>query len=64
MNQYSLLEKEELFCLHSSEDIFSWLNERKDKLEVKLERISLEECSPWYYENEGIIRNPKGIFFR
>lgn len=66
MNQYSLLEKEEeLFCLHSSEEIFSWLNERKDKLEVKLERISLEECSPWYYdENEGIIRNPKGTFFQ
>ena len=66
MNNYSLLEKEEeLFSLHSVEEIFSWLNERKDRLEVKLERISLEECSPWYYnEKDGIIQNTKGTFFQ
>lgn len=57
--------KENPFSLHTTEDILSWLEERKNNLEVRLEKISLNECEPWYYdEKEGVIRNRKGTFFR
>ncbi len=53
------------FSLHTTEDIFLWLEERKSNLEVHLNRISLEECVPWYYDEErGEIRNRRGTFFQ
>ncbi|MCM1253113.1 MAG: NDP-hexose 2,3-dehydratase family protein [Clostridium sp.] len=53
------------FSLHSTQDILSWLEERKKNLEVRLDRISLNECEPWYYDTErGAIRNTKGTFFQ
>ena len=66
MDKYKFLEKEEdSFSVHSLEDIFSWLNERKETLAVKLNKISLDECMPWYYDtNEGVIRNSNGTFFK
>lgn len=51
--------------LHSTEDIFLWLEERKRNLEVRLEKIQLNECEPWYYDEcSGMIRNTKGTFFQ
>ncbi len=51
--------------LHPTEEIFRWLEERKRNLEVRLDKISLEECKPWYYdENAGMIRNTRGTFFQ
>lgn len=53
------------FSLHSTQDILSWLEERKDNLEVCLDKIPLSECEPWYYDkNEGTIRNKRGSFFQ
>lgn len=53
------------YSLHATRDILLWLEERKSKLEVHLNRISLEECKPWYYDGErGEIRNRQGTFFQ
>lgn len=57
--------EEHQFSLHSTKDILSWLQERKDNLEVRLDQILLSECEPWYYdEKEGMIRNQKRTFFQ
>lgn len=53
------------YSLHTTQDILLWLEERKNNLEVHLNRISLEECEPWYYDKErGEIRNRQGTFFQ
>ncbi len=52
-------------AFHSTESLHDWMKERKEKLSVSLQKISLRECSPWYYdEAEGCIRNAGGSFFR
>lgn len=52
-------------ALHSTESLHEWIAERKSKLHVSLEKISIEECSPWSYQNEeGCIRNEDGSFFK
>ncbi len=51
--------------LHSMEELYEWLIQRKERLKVSLAQISLEECDPWYYDSrEGSIRNPEGDFFQ
>ena len=51
--------------VHTTEEILSWLKERKENQYVSINRISLSECTPWYYdESEGMIRNEQGSFFR
>lgn len=56
---------EQCFSVHTTEDILVWLEERKNNLRVRLDKISLEECEPWYYdEKSGMIRNTKGTFFQ
>ena len=58
-------ELEEQRALHSTADLHAWLRERKEKLMVSLEKISLQECIPWFYDsNEGCIRNQNGSFFK
>lgn len=53
------------YSRHTTQDILLWLEERKNNLEVHLNRISLEECEPWHYdEDKGEIRNRKGTFFQ
>ena len=53
------------FSVHSTEEILTWLESRKNNLSVWLDKISLEECAPWYYdEKQGMIRNTKGTFFQ
>lgn len=57
--------KDNPFSLHSTKDILSWLEERKNNLEVRLDQILLSECEPWYYdEKEGMIRNQNKTFFQ
>lgn len=49
--------------LHSFEEISVWLKNIKAK--VNIQKISLKDCQPWFYdENEGCIRNKSGFFFR
>lgn len=51
--------------LHSDREIMDWLKERKQSQRVEIRMISLEECTPWYYDPaEGSIRNRQGSFFR
>lgn len=66
MTNYGFPEAEDKqYSLHSIEDIFAWLEERKENLEVRLDRVRLEECEPWYYDEcSGMIRNTKGTFFQ
>ena len=66
MENVNLLKIEDSqFSLHSTQDILLWLEERKNNLEVCLDRISLSECEPWYYDTEeGMIRNKQGTFFQ
>lgn len=66
MEKENLLEIEDNpYSLHSMQDILSWLEDRKNNLEVHLDKISLSECEPWYYDKErGAIRNARGTFFQ
>lgn len=51
--------------LHSFEEILQWLEDRKQSQRVRIERIPLEACQPWYYDPaEGTIRNRDASFFR
>ena len=53
------------YSMHSDEEILQWFEERKKQTDVTLKRITLEECSPWYYDDkEGCIRNVSDSFFR
>ncbi len=50
---------------HTTAELLSWIENRNKSLYVKLDKISLEECYPWYYDKEkGEIRNQKGTFFQ
>ena len=66
MNNQNLFDGEDqLYSLHSTEELLYWLEERKSNLKVQLEKISLEDCTPWYYdEKEGMICNTKKSFFQ
>jgi len=58
-------EIEDQRALHSNEELHIWLEERKKRLKVSLEKISLQDCNPWFYdEKEGCIRNQNNSFFR
>lgn len=55
----------ETMLLHEFDELLEWLENRKKTLDVHLDRISLEDCNPWYLDkNEGSIRNEKGSFFK
>ncbi len=50
---------------HSLEEIYTWLEKRKQQVQVSLRQITLDECDPWYYDpSEGCIRNKGNSFFR
>lgn len=51
--------------LHTFDDILDWVNYQKKAQSVSIDKISLDECSPWYYDAEtGCIRNTEGSFFQ
>lgn len=51
--------------MHTDEELFAWIEDRKSRLSVSLSLVKPSECSPWYYdEEEGCIRNERGSFFK
>lgn len=47
-----------------TEDILDWVRERNRTVAVDIFKISLEQCQPWFVdEEEGCIRNPSRSFF-
>jgi len=57
--------RDEAGALHPAGELYRWLSERKKNLYVSLEKISLGDCAPWYYDGEeGCIRNERGSFFK
>lgn len=54
-----------MFSLHKTEELLEWIEERNKLLYVRLEKISLNECTPWFYDKSlGEIRNTKRTFFQ
>lgn len=50
---------------HTTEYLLEWISNRNKQLNVSIKKISLNECSPWFYDsNKGEIRNEKGTFFQ
>ena len=35
-----------------NDEIDEWIEQRNNDLEVQIEKISLKECSPWYYDEK------------
>lgn len=59
------IEETSTYSLHTNKDLFEWIRNRNESLHVSLRNISLDECSPWYYDcGEGCIRNGDGTFFK
>lgn len=53
------------YSLHTMAEINEWLEKVSQKTEVNIEHISLNECSPWFYdEDKGCIRNTNNSFFQ
>jgi len=51
--------------LHTMAELTEWIKERNDRLDVRVDRISLEECTPWFLdEKDGCIRNENNSFFQ
>lgn len=51
--------------LHNTKELLSWIHQKNKDLYVNIQKVSLVECCPWYYdESLGEIRNKKGSFFQ
>lgn len=49
----------------SYEDIHAWIVDRNNATPVSVQRIGLDACDPWHYdEGLGCIRNANGSFFQ
>lgn len=52
-------------AMHSMAEILDWIKSRGDSLSVSVDHISLDKCTPWYYdEEEGCIRDKNRNFFQ
>ncbi|MGY5216682.1 NDP-hexose 2,3-dehydratase family protein [Clostridium butyricum] len=52
-------------CIHTIYEILDWILIKNKNIKVRIKKNMLEECEPWYYDEEnGIIRNDKGSFFQ
>ena len=50
--------------VNSTEVLIKWINEQNRSLEVKIERISLEDSNFWFFDkHSGLIRNKNNSFF-
>ena len=50
--------------IHSTESLIEWIEEENNSLEVRIERISLDESKFWFYDKEqGRIINKNKSFF-
>ena len=64
MDNKEIIENNE-YSKHSLEEILSWIDSIKDNTKVQLEKIKLQDCSPWFYDKEkGELRNKDGSFFQ
>ncbi len=53
------------YSKHTLEEILGWIDSIKDSTKVRLDKICLEECTPWFYDEEtGEIRNKDRSFFQ
>ena len=50
---------------HSFEDILVWVENRKNNQNVSIDKISLDDCKPWFLDHKtGNIKNIDGSFFQ
>lgn len=64
IDDHDFSELNKSYAKHTMEEILSWLSNVMDNARVKLNRIPLSQCSPWYYDSAiGQIRNERGSFF-
>ena len=51
--------------LHTTKELIEWVALVQERTQVKLERIGLDQCKPWFYDDcLGEIRNEKRTFFQ
>ena len=51
--------------IHKTSELLDWINARNESIHVSINKIPLENCSPWSYDStSGTIRNPAGSFFQ
>lgn len=49
----------------STAEILEWIQERNRETLVDVRKVSLPELNDWFYaEEEGVLRNPEGSFFK
>lgn len=50
--------------LHNTNILLSWIKSRNSSIHVRIDKTTLDNCSPWYYDaTHGRIRTPSGSFF-
>lgn len=57
------IEEDKERCVHSMAELMDWIQTVQEKTHVELNRISLPECQPWFYDGAE-IRNEKRSFFQ
>lgn len=50
--------------LESFDGLLEWVRRRNAETRVRISPTALPECSPWFLDDAGVIRNPAGSFFR
>lgn len=56
---------ENRMSLHTTEALLDWIRSRNATIHVRIDKTTLDQCAPWYYDGEsGTIRNPAGSFFQ
>lgn len=50
--------------VNTTDEIIQWIEETNTMTKVNIQKISLDECIPWYYDSDvGYITNPARSFF-
>lgn len=58
----SSFEKEN--CINGLDEILLWIQDKNNSIKVNIQKITLDQCIPWFYDSEkGTIQNSKGSFF-
>ena len=57
------IEEDKERCVHGMSELMDWIQTVQDRTHVELNRITLPECNPWFYDGTE-IRNEKGSFFQ
>lgn len=48
--------------IHSTDYLLKWINEQNESLEVRIDKIALEESPFWFYENGAIINKNRSFY--